>query len=47
MYHILNYIQLFSQFCCQKINSKIVKCGMVVLTIRKNTNMTDADVAID
>jgi hypothetical protein len=47
MYHILNYIQLFSQFCCQKINSKIVNCGMVVLTIIEKTNMIDADVAID
>jgi hypothetical protein len=47
MYHILNYIQLFSQFCCQKINSKIVKCEMVVLTMREKTNVTDVDVSID
>jgi hypothetical protein len=37
----------FLKFIIQKINSKMVKSEMVVLTGRKNTDMTDVDVPMD
>jgi hypothetical protein len=43
IYHILNFSTIvFSIFVIQKINSKMVKCGMVVLTWRKNTDVAMA-----
>jgi hypothetical protein len=36
----------FLNFIIQKINSKMVKCGMVVLIRREKTDVTDADVAM-
>jgi hypothetical protein len=36
----------FLKFVVHKINSKIVKSVMVVLTSREKTDVTDADVAV-
>jgi hypothetical protein len=36
----------FLNFVVQKINSKMVKCGMVVLTGREKIDVADADVVI-
>jgi hypothetical protein len=47
MYHILIFIQLFFKFVVQKLNSKMVKYGMIILTGREKTDMTDADVIVD
>jgi hypothetical protein len=47
MYHILIFLyNCFLNFIIQKINSKMVKCGMVVLIRREKTDVTDADVAM-
>jgi hypothetical protein len=37
----------FLKFVVHKINSKMVKSGMVVLTEREKPDVTDADVAVD
>jgi hypothetical protein len=42
IYHILIFMQLFLKFIVHKINSEMVKSGMVKLTERENT-----DVAVD
>jgi hypothetical protein len=42
MYHILNFYTIIFQFYYPKINYKMVKCGMVVLTGKEK-----ADVAVD
>jgi CRISPR/Cas system CMR-associated protein Cmr3 (group 5 of RAMP superfamily) len=34
----------FLNFVVQKMNSKMVKCGMVVLTEREKADVADADV---
>jgi hypothetical protein len=48
MYHILNfYTIIFLKFVIHKMNFEIVKSGMVVLTERENTDVVDADVAVD
>jgi hypothetical protein len=44
MYRILNFDIII--FFVHKINSKIVKSEIVVLTGREKTNITDADVTI-
>jgi hypothetical protein len=44
MYHILNFDIII--FFVYKINSKIVKSEIIVLTKREKTNITDADVTI-
>jgi hypothetical protein len=36
----------FLNFVVQKMNSKLVKCGMVVLTEREKPDVTDADVVV-
>jgi hypothetical protein len=50
MYHskILNRINLdcFLKFVVLELNSKMVKSGMVLLTKRKNADMTDADIYV-
>jgi hypothetical protein len=47
MYHILIFLyNCFLNFIIQKINSKMVKYGMVVLIRREKTDVTDADVAV-
>jgi hypothetical protein len=45
---ILNRIMLdcFLKFVVHELNSEIVKSGMVVLTGREKTNVTDADMAV-
>jgi hypothetical protein len=48
MYHILNfYTIIFLIFFIQKINSKMLKCGMMVLTVREKIDMTDADLTVN
>jgi hypothetical protein len=45
MYYILIFMQLFFlKFVVHKINFKIIKSEMMVLTERENTDMTDIDV---
>jgi hypothetical protein len=47
MYHILNfYTIIFFNFIVEKINSKMVKSGMVMLTGRDKANVVDADVVM-
>jgi hypothetical protein len=50
MYHfnICNQIKMvcFLKFIVCKMNSKMVKSKMVVLTMRENVDMTDADVTV-
>jgi hypothetical protein len=44
----LNFLyNCFLNFVVYEINSKMVKCGMVVLTGRENTDVTDADMVVD
>jgi hypothetical protein len=48
MYCILIfYIIIFLNFIAQKINFKMVKYEMVVLTERKKIDVADADVTVD
>jgi hypothetical protein len=48
MYRILNfYVSVFLKFVVHKINSKMVKFRMVVLTGREKADMTDANVVVD
>jgi hypothetical protein len=46
---ILNRIMLdcFLKFIVHELNSEIVKSGMVVLTGREKTNVTDTDMVVD
>jgi hypothetical protein len=37
----------FLKFVVHKMNSEMVKSGMVVLAKRENASVTDADVAVD
>jgi hypothetical protein len=47
MYHILNsYTIVFFKFVVQKINSKMIKSRIVVLTDRENIDVADANVAV-
>jgi hypothetical protein len=47
MYRILNfYVSVFLKFVVHKINSKMVKFRMVVLTGREKTDMADANVVV-
>jgi hypothetical protein len=47
MYHILNfYTIIFFNFIVEKINSKMVKSGMVMLTGRDKANVADAGVVM-
>jgi hypothetical protein len=45
---ILNRIKLdcFLKFVVHKLNSEMVKSGMVVLTVRGKLDVTDADVTV-
>jgi hypothetical protein len=48
MYHILNfYIIIFSILLSRKMNFKMIKCGMVVLTGRQKAEVIDADVTMN
>jgi hypothetical protein len=40
-------LDCFLKFVVHELNSEIVKSGMVVLTGREKTNVTDADMAVD
>jgi hypothetical protein len=48
MYHILNFyaIIIFLKFIVHKMNFKIVKYGMVVLTRREKADVTNTDVFV-
>jgi hypothetical protein len=50
MYHskILNRIKLdcFLKFVVHELNSEMVKSGIMMLTERKKTDVTDADVVV-
>jgi hypothetical protein len=39
-------MQLFFNFVVQKINSKMVKCGIVMLTRRVKLDVVDADMVV-
>ncbi len=54
LYSNLFYISYFNFLCnyflkfiAHKINSKIIKSEMVMLTRREKTDMTDADVSVN
>jgi hypothetical protein len=48
-FKICNRIKVvcFLKFIVHKMNSEIVKYGMMVLTRREKTNVTDVDVLVD
>jgi hypothetical protein len=47
MYHILNlYTVVFFKFVVHKMDSKMIKSRMVVLTGREKADVADADVAV-
>jgi hypothetical protein len=47
MYHIFIFLcNYFLKFVVHEINSEIVKFGIVVLTGRKKTDVTNTDVAV-
>jgi hypothetical protein len=47
MYCILNCYNCFLNFVIQKMNYKMVKCVIVVLTRRHKTEVTDVDMVVD
>jgi hypothetical protein len=47
MYCILNCYNCFLNFVIQKMNYKMVKCVIVVLTRRQKTEVTDVDMVVD
>jgi hypothetical protein len=47
MYYIHSFnVIYFLKFIVHKINSKMVKPGMMKLTVREKTDMTDTDVVV-
>jgi hypothetical protein len=47
LYVVIAINMCFIKFVVYKINFKMVKSGMMLLTIKEKTDITDIDVAID
>jgi hypothetical protein len=48
MYRIINlYVIIFLKFIIHKINSEIIKYGIVVLIGREKTNISEVDMIMD
>jgi hypothetical protein len=47
MYHILKFYIIVFNFLVHKMNSKMIKSEIVVLTKREKTDMANADVAMN